>query len=90
MLPIVCLTKGEVFQASRMLGVTKNILNKKPTAGLYANQTDEGEMGVTYQELDDYLLGKPISREAQNKILHMHNVSEHKRKNIPTPANFSR
>ena len=47
-------------------------------------------MGVSYQHIDDYLLGKPIPKEAEERILHLHRISEHKRKDIPTPSEYVR
>lgn len=90
LLPIVHLTKGEVFEASRMLGVTEKILAKKPTAGLYTNQTDEGEMGLLYADIDAFLLGKDVDDKVKMKIDRMHQMSEHKRNDIPRPQKFIR
>ncbi len=55
LLPIGDLLKGEVYALARYLGVPDYILSKPPSAGLWAGQTDEGEMGITYKELDLYL-----------------------------------
>ena len=82
--------KKEVFEASRIMGVTDAILNKKPSAGLWPGQTDEDELGVTYEELDNYLLGKEISLMAKERIDHLHRISEHKRSLIPVPEDFIR
>ncbi len=90
LLPIVELTKGEVFKASEMLGVTEAILKRKPSAGLFINQTDEDELGVTYEELDNFLLGKEISPASKKRIEHLHAVSAHKREPIPRPIKFKR
>ena len=43
-LPIAKLTKGEVYQAAKMLGVIKEIINRAPSAGLFINQKDEDEL----------------------------------------------
>jgi NAD+ synthase len=61
-----------------------------PYGGLFQGQTDEGELGVTYAQLDDYLLGKEVSEKVKNRIEHLHRISEHKRNPIPRPAKFSR
>lgn len=90
LLPIARLIKKEVFEASRIMGVTDAILNKKPSAGLWPGQTDEDELGVTYEELDNYLLGKEISLGAKKRIDHLHRISEHKRSLIPVPEDFIR
>ena len=89
-LPIVYLTKGEVVQASKMLGVPSHLAERVPSAGLFEGQTDEKEMGVTYKDLDDFLLGKPVNKEVEERINHLHRVSEHKRCDIPTPKPYER
>lgn len=90
LLPLVYLTKGEVVEAAKMLGVPEKIIQRKPSAGLFEGQTDEGEMGVTYQELDHYLLGGEVSEKIKARIEHLHKVSAHKRNPIPTPPPFVR
>ena len=90
LLPIVYLTKSEVREVGRILGIRDSLVNRIPSAGLYEGQTDEKEMGITYQDLDDYLLGKEINIEAKKRIQHLHNISEHKRVAIPRPMEFKR
>ena len=89
-LPIVHLTKGEVREAARLYGVSDALANRIPTAGLFEGQTDEKEMGVTYKDLDDFLLGKEIDPKAKERIEDLHKISEHKRKPIPEPIPFKR
>ena len=89
-LPIVYLTKGEVVQACKMYGVSKRLAERTPTAGLFEGQTDEGEMGVKYADLDRYLLGGEIDETSRARIEHLHRISEHKRAPIPTPEEFKR
>ena len=84
-LPIVHLTKQEVRDASKMMGLSPDLYNRVPSAGLFEGQTDEKEMGVLYSDLDNYLLGKEVSEEAKKRIEHLHKISEHKRVEIPTP-----
>ena len=90
LLPIVYLTKDEVVEASKILGVPTRLAERTPSAGLFEGQTDEKEMGVTYKDLDDYLLGKKVSKEAEERILRLHRISEHKRKEIPHPEEYIR
>lgn len=90
LLPIVYLTKGEVVKASKLLGVPTHLAERTPSAGLFEGQTDEKEMGVTYKDLDNYLLGKEIDGNAKERIEHLHRVSEHKRAPIPMPEEFIR
>lgn len=55
--PIGDLYKTQVRQMARHLGLPEAIVAKTPTAGLWPGQTDEGELGITYDELDRVLLG---------------------------------
>lgn len=89
-LPIVYLNKKEVKEAAQLLGVPLSLINKVPSAGLFQGQTDEKEMGITYDELDDYLLGKEISSKTKKRIEELHSLSRHKREAIPTPMEFRR
>ena len=89
-LPIVHLLKREVVQACKIYGVSDVLAERTPTAGLFEGQTDETEMGVTYEELDNYLLGKEVSLKAKERIEYLHRISEHKRVEIPTPEEFRR
>ena len=89
-LPIAHLIKSEVVEASKIYGIRNSLAERVPTAGLYQGQTDEKEMGVTYAELDDYILGKDIPEASKNRIEHLRKVSEHKRNPIPMPIDFVR
>jgi NAD+ synthase len=53
--PLGDLYKTQVRQLARYLGVPGFILRKAPTAGLWSGQTDEQEIGLTYNELDEIL-----------------------------------
>lgn len=55
--PIGDLYKTQVLEMARHLGLPRSIVEKVPTAGLWPGQTDEGELGITYDELDRILLG---------------------------------
>lgn len=89
-MPIVYLTKGEVVKACKLYGIKDYLAERTPTAGLFEGQTDEGEMGVKYSDLDKYLLGEKIDSKSIERIEHLHIVSEHKRVAIPTPIEFKR
>jgi NAD+ synthase len=79
--PIGNLVKSQVRELAAFLGIPQKIINKAPTAGLWSGQTDEQEMGITYDELDKYILtGSLNSSEKEAKIKAMHNCSEHKRR----------
>ncbi|MDQ7792560.1 MAG: NAD(+) synthase [Desulforudis sp.] len=53
--PLANLLKRDVRELARYLGVPQRIIDKAPSAGLWHGHCDETEMGVTYQELDEYL-----------------------------------
>jgi NAD+ synthase len=54
-LPIGGLLKREVRELARELGIPPKIILKRPTAGLWPGQTDEGEMGLAYEYIDGVL-----------------------------------
>jgi NAD+ synthase len=89
LLPILDLYKHEVRAVARALGVPEPIITKPPSAGLWAGQTDEGEIGMTYDQLDA-ALAAITSSEAdrvepaiRDRILTLMRVSEHKRQPVP-------
>ncbi len=84
-LPIGDLLKKEVRTLARKLGIPERIITKPPSAGLWLGQTDEGEMGISYPELDDILerienkRRQILSKDKVNKVKLMIKRSEHKR-----------
>lgn len=81
LLPISGLLKGEVYLLAEHLGVIREIIDRPPSAGLWEGQTDEQEMGVSYQELDEFLaFGRTDNEEKNNKIQRAVRISEHKRR----------
>lgn len=83
--PLGALTKGEVCQLARYLGVPPQIVGKPPSAGLWEGQTDEEEMGLTYRDIDAFLQGQEVPEEVRLKIESRHRSSEHKRRTPPIP-----
>jgi NAD+ synthase len=55
LLPLGSLYKNQVRDLAREIGVPEKIIERPPSAGLWAGQTDEEEMGITYEELDAIL-----------------------------------
>lgn len=76
--PIADLTVTEIFEFLKHLGVPEVFYTKAPSAGLFEGQTDEAEMGVSYKEIDEFLLEGKIGPNFE-KIERMHRISEHKR-----------
>lgn len=82
-LPLASFVKKEVVELAYRLGIPEIIITKPPTAGLWENQSDEQEMGMTYAELDDYILTGNGPEHIRNKVEGMYRRSEHKRSPIP-------
>jgi NAD+ synthase len=82
-LPIGGLVKSQVRALAGHLGVPARIIEKPPSAGLWPGQTDEGEMGLTYHEIDEYLLTGRGDEAVVARIRRMHERSEHKRSRPP-------
>lgn len=82
-LPIAHLVKGQVVQLAEFLGVPERIVRRVPGAGLWAGQTDEAELGMTYDVIDRYILTGEAEAEHKEKIDRLHRGSEHKRHRPP-------
>ena len=98
LLPLAELYKADVRALSKHIDVPQKIIDKVPTAGLFQGQTDEGEMGVTYEELDTVLFlkyekGLPdseierfgVAQDKIDRVIGLHNQSQHKREPVPFP-----
>lgn len=94
--PIGDLYKTEVRELARSMNIPAPIIRKAPSAGLWKGQTDEGEMGITYERLDAILLGielglpeKKIAERAETsvkevaRIARVVRMTSHKRKFQP-------
>ena len=67
-IPLGNLVKRQVRELAGFLGIPEEIINKPPSAGLWPGQTDEGELGFSYDELDHYLVTGQASDEVRKKI----------------------
>jgi len=96
--PLGDLFKTQIRQFAVYLGIPQRILKKEPTAGLWNGQTDEKELGFTYDKIDKILfqlVDKRITKEEivtsgfnkddVEKIIKMIKNSEFKRKLPPIP-----
>jgi NAD+ synthase len=88
LVPLVHFTKGEVREMARILGVPNEIITKAPSAGLWEGQTDENEMGTTYEMIDKYLKGEEIPEKDRQIIERLHKRSQHKRQLAIAPPKF--
>jgi NAD+ synthase len=81
LLPIGGLLKSEVRELGRELGVPDVVIEKPPTAGLWVGQTDEEEMGFSYDTLEAYLQNRAsaVTAEVAERIELLKRISDHKR-----------
>jgi NAD+ synthase len=89
--PLGMLYKNEVREIARILKIPEKIILKPPSPGLWAGQTDEGEIGLLYDTIDeilyrfDYNLGfNGLNKEDIEKVRKMMKLAEHKLKMPPT------
>lgn len=82
--------KSEVFEMAKALGVPQEIIDRPPSAGLWAGQTDEDEIGMSYEKLDRLLRSgyesglrpEDISDHDIDQIMKRCRANEHK-KHLP-------
>ena len=86
--PLGNLTVREVLEIGDELGLPSHLVHKAPSDGM-CGKTDEDNLGFTYEQLDDYILGTgAVDEETVEKIEHLHRVTRHKYTPMPmfTPA----
>ncbi|MHC1587128.1 MAG: NAD(+) synthase, partial [Candidatus Syntropharchaeia archaeon] len=81
-LPIGHLLKTEVRELAKKLGIPEKIIKKIPSAGLWEGQTDEGEIGMSYESLDRILSSINSIKEGKEveRVKEMIKKAKHKRK----------
>jgi NAD+ synthase len=85
--PLFGLSKRQVRMLASKLGAPTILVEKAPTADLEdlePGKTDEDALGITYDQLDDFLEGKEVSEYVQNHIIGIYLKTQHKRLPIPT------
>jgi NAD+ synthase len=81
------LSKRQVRSLAKQLGAPENIITKPPTADLETlipQKSDESSLGLTYEQIDDFLEGKSRDKVADDKLLAIYLKTQHKRLPIPT------
>jgi NAD+ synthase len=94
--PIGDLYKTQVRELATVLGIPDGIVNKTPSAGLWKGQTDEGDIGMTYEDLDSVLSALELALDSRvasertgvpeeevQRIARMVRTTAHKRKFPP-------
>ena len=69
--PLGDLYKSQVWQLAEAVGVPEQIVQKPPTADLWEGQTDEGELGISYRQLDELLFQIVDERRSDAELLRM-------------------
>jgi len=88
-LPLGDLFKYQVIEIAKKLSLPEAIINKPPSAGLWPGQTDEGELKITYEKLDQAILditsnhAKATPPNILSRVEELIKSSEHKRVPIP-------
>jgi NAD+ synthase len=85
LIPLGRLVKSEVRELARYLAIPEKIINKTPSAGLWQDQTDEKEMGISYELLDKYILTGEAEETVRERIEELARKNAHKIKPIPIP-----
>ena len=81
---LAMLTKQEVYTLARYLEIPSSIIDKKPSAGLWEGQTDEDELGMTYAQIDAYIIGGTSgNQETDRRIEEKIAFAAHKSAPIP-------
>jgi NAD+ synthase len=85
--PLFGLSKRQVRLLAKTLGAPAPLVEKTPTADLEClvpQKADELALGLTYDEIDDFLEGKGVSKAAEQRIIEIYTKTVHKRAPIPT------
>ena len=80
--PLAGLTKRRVRRLAQHLGVPERIVTKTPTADLESLRPqlpDEEVLGLSYDEIDDFLEDRPVRPETQAEIIRRYTATAHKR-----------
>ena len=85
--PLFGLSKRQVRQLAAHLGAPELLVTKAPTADLEEEKPqleDEVALGMTYDQIDDFLEGKEVDSSVERKLIDIYKRTQHKRQPIPT------
>jgi NAD+ synthase len=82
--PLAILTKSEVCELGRFMGLPDNLVDKVPSDGL-SGKTDEESLGVTYAQIEAYLACRPLDPEVAGRISRMAGRNQFKREIVHIP-----
>jgi len=81
--PLGSLLKGQLRELAQFLNIPQTIINKPPSAGLWDGQTDQEELGLSYDQIDRYLASGEASAAVKKRLEAMIALSKHKRQPPP-------
>jgi NAD+ synthase len=87
LVPLFGLNKRQVRKLAAHLGAPKKLITKAPTADLESlnpAKTDEDALGLSYDQIDDFLEGRKIDAQAEQRIIDIFVSTQHKRQSIAT------
>ncbi|MBY7915778.1 ammonia-dependent NAD(+) synthetase [Vibrio fluvialis] len=87
MAPLFGLSKRQVRQVAAALGAPDLLVHKTPTADLEElapQKADEDALNLTYEQIDDFLEGKPVEQFVIDRLVGIYKATQHKRQPIPT------
>ncbi len=85
--PLFGLSKRQVRLLAQTLGAPEKLVHKTPTADLEClspAKADEDALGLSYEQIDDFLEGKDMDHSAEQKLIATFIKTQHKRQSIPT------
>ncbi len=85
--PLFGLNKRQVRSLAEKLGAPEQLVQKAPTADLECDVPqlkDEDALGMTYDQIDDFLEGKDVITDIEEKLISIYTRTQHKRQAIPT------
>lgn len=85
--PLFGLNKRQVREVAATLGAPEVLVKKVPTADLEElapQKADEDALNLTYEQIDDFLEGKPVPQQVVDRLVSIYKATQHKRQPIPT------
>ena len=85
--PLFGLSKRQVRLLAKTMGAPDSITYKTPTADLEClspQKEDEAVLGISYDDIDDFLEGKPVPEASEKRLIEIYNKTQHKRLPIAT------
>ncbi len=87
LIPLFGLNKRQIRQIATFLNAPTKLIHKTPTADLETlepGKSDEAALGLTYDQIDDFLEGRAVEDEVQKKLIDIYTKTAHKRQPIPS------